>query len=68
MMHNSRSWQNIQHVTGGIYSIVLILTGVMAGKSEYWWTMFFGLVTFTLARISSEVDYQKMKSIIKERK
>ncbi len=68
MMHNSRFWQNIQHVTGGIYSIVLILTGVMAGKGELWATVLFGTTTFVLARISSEVDYQKIQAIIKERK
>lgn len=68
---NSRTLQNLQHLIGGIYSILLMLTaafaGMAVGKTIEWWVpLIVGIVTFLISRISSEITYQTNKALLKE--
>ncbi len=54
----SRGWQNIQHVVGGLYNILLMLTGVSFGKGEWVTSFILGCLTFTVNRTSSEITYR----------
>lgn len=54
----SRGWQNIQHVIGGLYNILLMLTGVSFGKGDWATSFILGCLTFTVNRTSSEITYR----------
>lgn len=68
---NSRALQNLQHLIGGVYSILLMLTAAFAGmavsRSLDWWVpVIVGIVTFLMSRISSEITYQTNKALLEE--
>ncbi len=68
---NSRTLQNLQHIIGGIYSILLMLTATFAGMAisntlSKWVPITVGVITFLMSRISSEINYQVNKALLKE--
>lgn len=68
---NSRTLQNLQHIIGGIYSILLMLTAAFAGMAisntlSTWVPITVGVVTFLMSRVSSEISYQTNKALLKE--
>jgi len=68
---NSRILQNLQHVVGGIYSILLMLTATFAGMAvsktlDISVPIIVGTITFFISRISSELTYQINKALLKE--
>lgn len=54
----SREWQNVQHVIGGLYNILLMLTGVSFGKGEWYLSFILGCLTFIINRTSSEITFR----------
>ena len=63
---SSREWQNIQHFVGGLYNILLMITGVTFGKGDWFLSLIMGILTFTVNRISSEISYQTQKRFFAE--
>lgn len=68
---NSRALQNLQHLIGGVYSILLMLTAAFAGMAvsrslEWWVPVIVGIVTFFMSRVSSEITYQTNKALLEE--
>lgn len=62
---DSRGYQNSLHVIGATSSLLTILGAVVVGSGNLWGVvlMFVGAI-FT--RMSSEIEFRKMKMIIKE--
>ena len=70
---NSRTLQNFQHLIGGVYSILLMLTAAFAGMAvsktlDISVPITVGVITFLMSRISSELTYQTNKALFKENK
>ena len=70
---NSRTLQNLQHLIGGVYSILLMLTAAFAGMAisktlDVSVPITVGVVTFLVSRVSSELTYQTNKALLKEQK
>ena len=62
----SRGWQITQHITGGLYQILLMLTGVSFGQKEWTLALILSVTTFILNRLSSEISYRTQVLIVKE--
>ena len=63
----AREWQWAQHIVGGLYSILLIITGAYFGRGDWTIGIILGALTFITNRISSEIAYQVQYRLIKER-
>lgn len=63
---SSRTMQNVQHIVGGIYQIMLITVGVLFGKGDWTSGVILGFFTFLLSRLSSEITYQVQIRVIRE--
>jgi len=63
---SSREWQYYQHLVGGSYNILLMMTGVSFGQGEWWKAMLLGLLTFIANRSSSEITYRIQKKLFEE--
>jgi len=63
---NSRNWQNVQHVVGGLYNILLMLTGVSFGRGDWTTSFILGCLTFIINRSSSEITYRIQKKLFEE--
>lgn len=63
---DSRAYQNILHVVGTTSSVITILGVIKVSEGNFWGIvlMFIG-AAFT--RISSEIEFQKIRKIIKEK-
>lgn len=62
----SRGWQILQHIIGGTYQILLMLTGVSFGQKNWTLALILSIITFTLNRLSSEISYRTQVLIVKE--
>ncbi len=70
---NSRTLQNFQHIIGGVYSILLMLTAAFAGMAvsktlDVSVPITVGTITFLISRVSSEITYQTNKDLFNEQK
>jgi len=65
---NSREYQNLLHVVGTLHSVLLILGAVIVGSGNFVFGIILMLAGATFARMSSEIDFQKINMIIKENK
>lgn len=63
---SSRKLQNVQHLTGGIYNICLMLIGLFFGKGDNTMGIVMTILTIIVSRISSEISYQTSIRVIKE--
>lgn len=54
----AREWQYYQHIVGGLYNILLMITGVTFGKGDWAASLVMGILTFTVNRLSSEITFQ----------
>ncbi len=63
--HTSRNYQNILHISGGIYSFFTILGAVLIGKDNILGVplMIIGAV---MTRITSEIEYRKQEQLLNE--
>lgn len=73
MKGDSRKLQNIQHAIGGMYSILLMLTGTFSGMAvsgtvAWYVPTIIAIVTFILSRISSEISFQTNIKLFEEHK
>lgn len=62
----SREWQWCQHFVGGLYNILLMMTGVSFGKGDWVSSTILATITFAVNRISSEIAYQVQMKLFKE--
>ncbi|MFZ3166329.1 MAG: hypothetical protein WA130_01855 [Candidatus Methanoperedens sp.] len=62
----SREWQWGQHFVGGLYNILLMITGVSFGKGDWVSGTILAFITFAINRISSEISYQTSKRLFEE--
>lgn len=62
----SREWQYYQHVVGGSYNLLLMMTGVSFGQGEWWKAIILAILTFIANRSSSEITYQIQKKLFEE--
>jgi len=65
---SSREWQYYQHLVGGSYSILLMITGVSFGKGDWAVAIVLAILTFITNRSSSEITYQIQKKLFEENK
>jgi hypothetical protein len=63
---NSRGLQNIQHIVGGTYNILLVLVGVSFGKNDTSLGIVMAVLTFIVARLSSEISFQTSIKVVRE--
>lgn len=63
---NSRKLQNAQHLTGGIYNVLLMMIGLFFGKGDTTMGIVMTVLTIIVSRISSEISYQTSIRVIKE--
>jgi len=63
---NSRELQNLQHIVGGTYNILLVLVGVFFGKDNIALGIALSFLTFVVSRFSSEISYQTSIKVVKE--
>lgn len=63
---DSRGLQNIQHIVGGTYNILLVLVGVSFGKDDTSLGIVMAVLTFIVARLSSEISFQTSIKVVKE--
>ena len=63
---NSRKLQNIQHLVGGFYQILLVIMGVYVGKGNTSMSIIFGVLSFTTSRGAMELQYQVQKALLEE--
>ena len=63
---NSRQLQNIQHIFGGLNSLILLLSGVSIGQSKWIQSGIMIVSYFILNRISSEIFYRILKEVERE--
>jgi len=63
---NSRELQNLQHIVGGTYNILLVLVGVFFGKDNIALGILLSCLTFLVSRFSSEISYQTSIKVVKE--
>ena len=63
---NSRELQNLQHIVGGTYNILLVLVGVFFGKDNIALGIVLSCLTFLVSRFSSEISYQTSIKVVKE--
>ncbi len=63
---NSRTLQNLQHLIGGLNSILLVLVGVYFGKDNTSLGLVIAGFTFLVSRMSSEISYQTQIRVIAE--
>lgn len=73
MVNESRKLQNLQHVCGGTYQILLMLTGTFSGMAvsgtvPWYIPTGIAVITFILSRLSSEISYKTSISMFKEYK
>ena len=68
MPKTSRGWQFLQHFVGGLYTILLLITGVYIGKEELWIGGILAALTFVVNRASSEISYQTQLRLFAENK
>lgn len=62
----SRGWQFTQHLVGGSYQILLMVTGVSFGQKDWDTAIILGIITFILNRISSQITYEIQMHLIQE--
>jgi len=62
----SRGWQLAQHITGGLYQILLMLTGVSFGQKDWALAIILAVTTFIFNRLSSEISYRTHVLIVRE--
>ena len=70
---NSRELQNCQHVVGGIASLLIQITSVLAGMAignalPWYIPIVVGVTTFILIRLSSEITYRTNAALFQEHK
>jgi len=63
---DSRGLQNIQHIVGGTYNILLVLVGVSFGKDNTSLGIVMAILTFIVARLSSEISFQTSIKVVRE--
>ncbi len=63
---DSRGLQNIQHIIGGTYNILLVLVGVSFGKDDTSLGIVMAILTFIVARLSSEISFQTSIKVVRE--
>lgn len=63
---SARDYQNIQHLIGGLYNILLMITGALFGRGDWVVGIILGVITFIINRLSSEIAYQIQLRLIKE--
>lgn len=63
---DSRKLQNMQHVVGGTYNIMLVLMGVLFGTGNQVMGIVMAVLTFMASRLSSEISYQTSIRVIQE--
>lgn len=65
---NSRSWQNILHITGVIYSSLTISGAVLIGSQNYTVGLTMMIIGAIAVRITSEVEFRKQCQLFSENK
>lgn len=68
MPKSSRGWQFLQHFVGGLYNILLLITGVYIGKNDFMIGTGLAILTFVVNRMSSEITYQTQLRLFAENK
>ena len=63
---DSRGLQNIQHIVGGTYNILLVLVGVSFGKDNTSLGIVMAVLTFIVSRLSSEISFQTSMKVVRE--
>jgi hypothetical protein len=64
---SSRALQNLQHVVGGLNSLLLLVSGIYIGKDEWWHAGVLVFSYFVLNRLSSELFYRILVRVNGER-
>jgi len=62
----SRKLQNLQHLIGGLNSLLLFLSGYYVGSAQWIKTIITIISYFICSRLSSEIFYRILKQIDKE--
>jgi hypothetical protein len=65
-LDNSRGLKNIQHLVGGTYNLLLVLVGVSFGKDDTSLGIVMAVLTFIVARLSSEISYRTSIEVVRE--
>ena len=63
---SSRKLQNLQHLVGGLNSLLLFLSGYYVGSTQWIKTIITIASYFILSRLSSEIFYRILKEVQKE--
>jgi len=67
MSHTSRKYQNILHVSGGLYSFLTILGAVLIGGRE---NIVLGIILMAsgaaMTRVTSEIEFRKQTQLFRE--
>lgn len=63
---NSRLLQNILHIVGIVSSSLTVIGAVYVGKGSYWGIILMVFSALVL-RISSEIEYMKVSSLMSEK-
>jgi len=66
MSRTSRKYQNILHISGGLYSFLTIFGAVLIGKDNYLIGIILMTIGATMTRITSEIEFRKQTQLFKE--
>ncbi len=64
--HTSRTYQNILHISGVLYSFLTIFGAILVGKNEYISGTILMIIGAAMTRITSEVEFRKQTQLLKE--
>lgn len=64
--HTSRSYQNILHISGVLYSFLTILGAILIGKNEYISGTILMIIGAAMTRMTSEIEFRKQTQLLKE--
>ena len=64
--HTSRKYQNILHISGALYSFLMIFGAVLIGKNNYIIGILLMIIGAAMTRITSEIEFRKQTELFKE--
>lgn len=64
--HTSRNYQNILHISGALYSFLMIFGAVLIGKNNYIIGILLMIIGAVMTRITSEIEFRKQTQLFKE--
>ena len=64
--HTSRKYQNILHISGSIYSFLMIFGAVLIGKNNYITGILLMIIGAAMTRVTSEIEFRKQTELFKE--